>query len=69
MNLKKLQAKRIDLTLDDEAVSTYTLSMHKSALSAEFELVNGSLTSNPLYVVSGLKIQITLSGLFRLMKV
>jgi polar amino acid transport system substrate-binding protein len=54
-NLKKLQAKRIDLTLDDEAVTHYTISQNNPRLFAELELVGGSLSVNPLYVVSGVK--------------
>lgn len=54
-NLKKLQAKRIDLTLDDEAVTNYTITQNNPKLFAELELVNGNLALNPLYVVSGVK--------------
>lgn len=53
INLKKLQAKRIDLTLDDEAVINDTISKNNPKLFAEFELAEGSLSVNPLYVVSG----------------
>lgn len=54
-NLRKLQAKRIDLTLDDDAVINYTISKNNPQLFAELELVNGNFSVNPLYVVSGIK--------------
>ena len=53
VNLKKLQAKRIDLTLDDEAVVNDTIAKNNPKLFSELELVEGSLSVNPLYVVSG----------------
>ncbi|MGL4995760.1 MAG: substrate-binding periplasmic protein [Deefgea sp.] len=55
INLKKLQAKRVDLTLDDEAVINDTILKYNPKLFAEFELVEGDLSVNPLYVVSGVK--------------
>ncbi|MGL6042226.1 MAG: substrate-binding periplasmic protein, partial [Deefgea sp.] len=44
INLKKLQAKRVDLTLDDEAVINDTILKYNPKLFAEFELVEGDLS-------------------------
>ncbi|QZA78526.1 transporter substrate-binding domain-containing protein [Deefgea tanakiae] len=55
INLKKLQAKRIDLTLDDEAVVNDTISRNNPKLLSEIEMAEGHLSVNPLYVVSGIK--------------
>lgn len=52
-NAKKLMAKRIDLTLEDELVAKSTLSGAGMNL-ADFEFTNNALSVNPLHVTSGL---------------
>ncbi|MFY2507576.1 transporter substrate-binding domain-containing protein [Vibrio pectenicida] len=53
-NAKKLIAKRIDLTLEDELVAKSTLSGAGMNV-ADFEFTNNALSVNPLHVTSGLK--------------
>ncbi|OEE42369.1 transporter substrate-binding domain-containing protein [Vibrio anguillarum] len=51
-NLKKLQAKRIDLTLEDKLVALST--MKEAGLnSSDFQFTTASLSKNPLHVTSG----------------
>lgn len=51
-NLKKLQAKRIDLTLEDKLVALST--MKEAGLNkSKFEFSDIALSTNPLYVTSG----------------
>lgn len=52
-NAKKLMAKRIDLTLEDELVAKSTLTGAGMNL-ADFEFTNNALSVNPLHVTSGL---------------
>ncbi|CAM3899551.1 transporter substrate-binding domain-containing protein [Vibrio aquimaris] len=52
-NAKKLVAKRIDLTLEDELVAKSTLSGAGMNL-ADFEFTKNALSVNPLHVTSGL---------------
>ncbi|EIV8493707.1 transporter substrate-binding domain-containing protein [Vibrio vulnificus] len=52
-NAKKLLAKRIDLTLEDELVAKATLSGAGMNLS-DFDFTNNALSVNPLHVTSGL---------------
>ncbi|EHZ7341230.1 transporter substrate-binding domain-containing protein [Vibrio vulnificus] len=52
-NAKKLLAKRIDLTLEDELVAKATLSGAGMKLS-DFDFTNNALSVNPLHVTSGL---------------
>jgi len=52
-NAKKLTAKRIDLTLEDELVAKSTLSNAGMNLS-DFEFTNNALSVNPLHVTMGL---------------
>ncbi|NVD08585.1 transporter substrate-binding domain-containing protein [Vibrio sp. JPW-9-11-11] len=52
-NAKKLMAKRIDLTLEDELVAKSTLSGAGMNL-ADFEFTSNALSVNPLHVTSGL---------------
>jgi len=54
-NVKKLVAGRIDLTLEDEIVARYILSEKAPELLDQIEFTQGSLSSNKLYVTSGLK--------------
>jgi polar amino acid transport system substrate-binding protein len=52
-NAKKLTAKRVDLTLEDELVAKSTLSGAGMNLD-DFEFTNNALSVNPLHVTSGL---------------
>tara|TARA_Y100001956_G_scaffold79040_1_gene91639 strand:- start:2381 stop:3109 length:729 start_codon:yes stop_codon:yes gene_type:complete len=52
-NAKKLMAKRIDLTLEDELVAKSTLSGAGMNL-ADFEFTSNALSVNPLHVTVGL---------------
>ncbi|QIJ86633.1 transporter substrate-binding domain-containing protein [Vibrio coralliilyticus OCN008] len=52
-NAKKLMAKRIDLTLEDELVAKSTLSGAGMNLD-DFEFTSNALSVNPLHVTSGL---------------
>lgn len=52
-NAKKLMAKRIDLTLEDELVAKSTLSGAGMNL-ADFDFTSNALSVNPLHVTSGL---------------
>jgi len=52
-NAKKLMAKRIDLTLEDELVAKSTLSGAGMNV-ADFEFTANALSVNPLHVTSGL---------------
>ena len=52
-NAKKLTAKRIDLTLEDELVAKSTLSNAGMNLS-DFAFTNNALSVNPLHVTMGL---------------
>ncbi|WP_428813184.1 transporter substrate-binding domain-containing protein [Vibrio makurazakiensis] len=52
-NVKKLKAKRIDLTLEDELVAKATISGAGMNLS-DFAFTNNALSVNPIHVTSGL---------------
>ncbi|EEX94857.1 putative amino acid ABC transporter, periplasmic amino acid-binding protein [Vibrio orientalis CIP 102891 = ATCC 33934] len=52
-NAKKLTAKRVDLTLEDELVAKSTLSAAGMNLD-DFDFTNNALSVNPLHVTSGL---------------
>lgn len=52
-NVKKLKAKRIDLTLEDELVAKATISGAGMNVS-DFAFTNSALSVNPIHVTSGL---------------
>lgn len=54
-NVRKLVAKRVDLTLEDELVARAILSKEDPKLLDQIEFTKGALSSNPLYIASGLK--------------
>jgi polar amino acid transport system substrate-binding protein len=54
-NAKKLVAKRIDLTLEDEIVAKAILSKEDPASLAQIEFTKEALSNNPLHVAAGLK--------------
>lgn len=50
LNLKKVAAGRIDLTLDDELVLKYLIQTEAPELASKLALTKGALTENKLYV-------------------
>lgn len=54
-NIKKLNSKRIDLTLEDEIVARNKIAKKAPELLNKIEFTKNFLSSNPLYVTSGLK--------------
>ena len=54
-NLKKLTAKRIDLTLEDEIVARALIADKSPKLLEKIEFTTNSLSVNKLHVTSGLK--------------
>lgn len=54
-NVKKLVAKRIDLTLDDEIVAKSIMAKTDAKLLDQVEFTKEALSSNTLHVASGLK--------------
>lgn len=54
-NLRKLANKRIDLTLEDEAVASSVMMTQNGIDRSKYEFTKGSLSVNPLHVTSGLK--------------
>lgn len=50
LNLKKVAAGRIDLTLDDELVLKYLIQTQAPDLQSKLALTKGALTENKLYV-------------------
>ncbi len=54
-NIKKLDSKRIDLTLEDEIVARNKITKKTPELLNKIEFTKNFLSSNGLYVTSGLK--------------
>ncbi|MDE1465013.1 substrate-binding periplasmic protein [Spartinivicinus poritis] len=54
-NLKKLVAKRIDITLEDEIVAKALIADKEPKLIEQIEFTNNALSINKLHVSSGLK--------------
>lgn len=54
-NVKKVAAKRIDLTLEDEIVARFIVGKEDPKLLDMIEFSKESLSSNPLHVTAGLK--------------
>ncbi|MBF0468343.1 MAG: transporter substrate-binding domain-containing protein, partial [Desulfamplus sp.] len=52
--IKKLVAKRIDLTLEDEIVASALISKADPSLMSKIKFTQNSITSNNLYVSSGI---------------
>jgi polar amino acid transport system substrate-binding protein len=50
LSLKKVAAGRIDLTLDDELVTKYTINTKIPELASQLALTKGALSENGLYV-------------------
>ncbi|MBF0257976.1 MAG: transporter substrate-binding domain-containing protein [Desulfamplus sp.] len=53
-NIKKLVAKRIDLTLEDEIVASALITKADASLMPKIKFTQNSITSNNLYVSSGI---------------
>jgi polar amino acid transport system substrate-binding protein len=54
-NIRKLLARRIDITLEDEIVARYLLSRSETGLSEGIEFVEEPLAGKTLHVLSGLR--------------
>jgi polar amino acid transport system substrate-binding protein len=54
-NLRKLVNKRIDLTLEDEAVASSIMMIQNGVDRSQFAFTKGALSVNPLHVTSGTK--------------
>ncbi len=54
-NIKKVVVNRVDLTLEDEIVASYTIKKADPSLFSKIKFTESSLSSNNLYVTSGLK--------------
>lgn len=54
-NVKKVVAKRVDLTLEDEIVAKFLVSKEDPKMLDQIEFSQESLSSNPLHVTSGKK--------------
>ena len=55
LNIKKLMSGRIDLTLGDEIVARVKIAKYKSSMLNKIVFVDPPLSTNRLYVTSGLK--------------
>lgn len=55
MNIRKLLADRIDLSLEDEIVARYTIAQELPEMLKEIEFTNNYLTKHSLHVTSGIK--------------
>lgn len=54
-NVRKLVARRIDLTLEDEIVARFIINKEAPKLLEQVEFTKNPFSSNPLYIAAGLK--------------